>query len=898
VSSRVISYVFTGNFGNLRTGLAATGKEIDADKRKLAELEAQAKKSQANLSAFKGGLANSLGLGGIGGPQAFGLAAAAGIAAVVTTTAKFDQAMSSVKAATHETAGNMDELRKAALKAGADTVFSATESANAIEAMAKAGVSTKDILAGGLTGALNLAAAGTIDVAQAADIAATTLNQFGLRGDQTSHVADVLAAAAGKAQGEVTDMAQALKYVGPVAAQMGVSLEQTTGAIAELASQGILGDQAGTSLRGMLTSLTSPSKIAADQMRTLGINVYDAQGKFVGFSGIAGQLKGTMSGLSAAERDEALGRIFGNEQITAARILYSGGATDVDKWTAAVNDSGYAAETASMKLDNLAGDWEQLKGSIETALIGQGESSQGPLRSATQGATDLVNMFNKIPDALKGGSNLLGLGFKTSSITDFFGSTKKEAKGAADATETYAKAVGYAGVQASDSAGDIASLVDAMEKQRKAALSAFDAVTQYGEALDAAKKAADKGKRGIDASTDAGRQNRKALSELAAAWNNQSAAVRDNSAKFRAARSAFISTATAMGVPIAQARRLAKSLLDIPKSRTVTLSVPIDPALAAIRAVKAEMATIHDKSVHLNYYVNQINASNKGRGIQKAAGGYIAGPGTATSDSIPARLSNGEYVVQAAAVSKYGVAMMDAVNAQRFAGGGIAGSAVGGSVQRTWRTDGVTDIRDFLHGVKLAGASLHQLKAAVDRSGKAIDKEKQKRDDLVSSRDSLSSDVAGTFKHDIFGNGVSGALTQLQADTNDANAMRAALAAAGERGLDTHGSLYADIARSGDLNTAQQLAAMSPAQIDQLEAAYANRTRATSALGGQVANNQYGAQIKALDRTIARYDKTHTKLEKALHNLEQRVEAGAHKGTRDGMKDRDTKTRQRTQAGR
>jgi TP901 family phage tail tape measure protein len=79
----------------------------------------------------------------------------------------------------------MGELRAAAIKAGADTQYSATEAAHGITEMAKAGVSAKDIMGGGLTGALSLAAAGQLDVADAAGIASTAMTQFSLSGSQT-----------------------------------------------------------------------------------------------------------------------------------------------------------------------------------------------------------------------------------------------------------------------------------------------------------------------------------------------------------------------------------------------------------------------------------------------------------------------------------------------------------------------------------------------------------------------------------------------------------------------------------------------------------------------------------------------------------------------------------------
>jgi TP901 family phage tail tape measure protein len=333
----------------------------------------------------------------------FGKAAAASMS--------FEKAMSGVAAATMGTTAEMRQLSEAALKAGADTVFSATEAAAGQTALAKAGVSTANILGGALTGALDLAAAGELDVGRAAEIAATSMTQFGLAGKDVPHIADVLAAAAGKAQGSVQDMSLALGYVGPVAAQMSVSLEETAGTIALLAEQGILGEQAGTGLRGMLSSLTSPSAQVREEMEKLGISVYDAGGQFVGFEGVAGQLQSRMAGLTNAERDEAFGRIFGNAQITAARVLYAGGADAVRKWTDEVNDSGYASRQAAIKLDNLAGDLEALGGSIETALIKSGSSANGVLREMAQTATGVVNAYSDAPPVIQGTvTAFLGLG--------------------------------------------------------------------------------------------------------------------------------------------------------------------------------------------------------------------------------------------------------------------------------------------------------------------------------------------------------------------------------------------------------------------------------------------------------------------------------------------------------
>ncbi len=122
----------------------------------------------------------------------------------------------------------MGLLREAALEAGASTVFTATEAANAIEELGKAGLTTTQILDGGLSGALDLAAAGQLSVAEAAGIAAIAVKQFNLEGGDVPHVADLLAAGAGKAVGSVEDLSAALGQAGLVANGAGQSIEDTT----------------------------------------------------------------------------------------------------------------------------------------------------------------------------------------------------------------------------------------------------------------------------------------------------------------------------------------------------------------------------------------------------------------------------------------------------------------------------------------------------------------------------------------------------------------------------------------------------------------------------------------------------------------------------------------------
>lgn len=335
------------------------------------------------------------------GVTAFGAIAAAAVTLAVVKFAEFDKAISQVQAATHASTVEMDALREAALQAGADTAFTATEAANAIEEMAKAGISTADILGGGLKGALDLAAAGGLGVADAAGISSVALKQFQLRGQDVTHVADLLAAGAGKAMGDVSDLSMALRQSGLVAQQTGLSIEETTAALSAFASAGLLGSDAGTSFKSMLQRLTPQSTEAANLMKQLGISAYDAQGNFIGLQKFAGNLQTSLKGLTAEQRNSALATIFGTDAVRAAAVLYNEGAAGIAKWTANVNDQGYAAETAAIRMNNLAGDIEKLGGAFDTALIKTGEAANGVLRGLVQTATQLVDGYGQMPPILQ-----------------------------------------------------------------------------------------------------------------------------------------------------------------------------------------------------------------------------------------------------------------------------------------------------------------------------------------------------------------------------------------------------------------------------------------------------------------------------------------------------------------
>lgn len=372
------------------------------------------------------------------GMTAAGLAVAAFGVAAVKMAADFDQQMSTVQANTGATSAQMDQLRAAAIEAGASTVYSASDSADAINDLGKAGMSVTDILTGGLTGALNLAASDGMAVGDAAEYMANALSMFHLKGSQASQVADTLAAGAGKAVGNVSDFGEAMNNCGAQANSFGMNIQETTGVLALFAQNGTIGAEAGTQLNSMLMKLAAPSTEASNTMKELGISAYDAQGHFVGMAKFAGQLQKAEKDLTDEQRNQANATIFGSYAIKAANYLYEAGESGVNKWTKAVSESGYAAEQAAAKNNNLKGDLENLSGSMESLMISVGEGAQGPLRKMVQGLDTLVDAFAGLPSGAQ--QTLVVM----ASLAGVFGAVHKAAGNLNGSTSRMANNIGLA----------------------------------------------------------------------------------------------------------------------------------------------------------------------------------------------------------------------------------------------------------------------------------------------------------------------------------------------------------------------------------------------------------------------------------------------------------------------
>lgn len=348
----------------------------------------------------------------------------AGMAAAIATPVKasmdLEAAMSKVKATGAVTSSQMASLKTSAMSMATSFGVSGTQAMGAVEALIKAGVSAKDVMSGGLTGALSLAAAGEMDVGEAAETASSAMTMFGLKGKDVGHVADDLSQGANMAQGSVKDLSMALSQGGTVAASMGMNLDQTVGGLAEFANAGIKGSDAGTSLKTMLQQIANPTKQSSKLMAKLGLDFFDAQGKFVGLAGVAGQLQSRLGGLTQQQRTQAMAQIFGSDAMRVANVLYKDGADKANQWATGVSKAGAAQATASANMGNLAGDLQKMKAAWTNTFAAMGESSQSPLRSVVRYLTKLAGVVERnqqtVVTIAKIGAALAGLAVAGSAV--------------------------------------------------------------------------------------------------------------------------------------------------------------------------------------------------------------------------------------------------------------------------------------------------------------------------------------------------------------------------------------------------------------------------------------------------------------------------------------------------
>lgn len=285
------------------------------------------------------------------------------------TAADFEEAMSSVKAISGATGDDFQKLKEKAEYMGATTKFTATESANAMYYMALAGWKTQDML-DGLEGIMYLAAASGEDLAMVSDIVTDGLTALGYAADQSTHYADVFAKTVTNSNSTVETLGEAMEYVGPIAGALNISVEDTATALGLMANAGVKSSQAGTSLRGILQRLATNTSGARDEMESLGVKIFDQNGKMRDFGDIMNDARIKLSKLTDQQKTSLAKTVAGTTAMSGFLAIVNSSDADFEKLTNAINDcDGAAKKMSEIMIDNAKGQLTIIKSQLEGIAI-------------------------------------------------------------------------------------------------------------------------------------------------------------------------------------------------------------------------------------------------------------------------------------------------------------------------------------------------------------------------------------------------------------------------------------------------------------------------------------------------------------------------------------------------
>ncbi|WP_405807335.1 phage tail tape measure protein [Streptomyces sp. NBC_01187] len=276
---------------------------------------------------------------------------------------RYQKQMNLFRAVTNATAGQMKRAAVEAQALGNDLSLPGSTAADAAEGMvelSKAGFRADQSI-DAVRASLQLAAAADVNASTSAKYLGDIMDQYGLGADQAARASDTLAATANNASGSITDIYYSMRYAGPVAHGLGISLQDTAAAVGMLGKAGILGHTAGTSLRGMFANLAAPTPQMEGALGNLGIDAWDDKGQFKG-------MRTVIDGLSKAEHDMSqqdftanVTKAFGKPALSGAVALAHQGVESFDALSAAVGQTGSAAAITASRGQGLTGAMTQLR---------------------------------------------------------------------------------------------------------------------------------------------------------------------------------------------------------------------------------------------------------------------------------------------------------------------------------------------------------------------------------------------------------------------------------------------------------------------------------------------------------------------------------------------------------
>jgi len=336
--------------------------------------------------------------------------------APIQTAAGFEQAMTEVRAITNATVEQFGDLTAEARRLGASTSFSASQAASGMKFLGMAGFDTMQIIEA-MPAVLDLARAGSLDLGLAADISSDIMSAFGLQAADLTHVVDVLAATTTRSNTNVQMLGQSMKFVAPVAATAGASIEDVSALLGAMANSGIKASQGGTAARAIFLRLASASGEAADMLADLGIETTNLDGSMRPILDVLKELADATDGMGSGEQLQAFKTIFETEAAPAvAKLVAEMKAGTLQKFRQELNNvGGEGKRLAKDMADTTQGGWLELWSAVESLSISFGTLLlpavrwvTGALRTATGWVDTLVQEFPILSQIVGIGALALG----------------------------------------------------------------------------------------------------------------------------------------------------------------------------------------------------------------------------------------------------------------------------------------------------------------------------------------------------------------------------------------------------------------------------------------------------------------------------------------------------------
>lgn len=377
------------------------------------------------------------------------MAAGSAAAAAFTKTSidsgmNFDTAMSQVAATMGTTVDKIGNVEAKAEEMGRTTKYTATEAAEGMNILAQAGLSADEQISG-IGTVLNLASAGAMSLEESASYTAGAVKGFGDSMGNASYYADLMAKGATLANTNVRGLGEAFSGSAATAKNYGQAADSVTLSLLRLAEQNVTGSEASTALNRAMADLYTPTDDASKALNQLGVSVYEANGDAKDFNDLVDELNGSLQGMTAEQKNNALATIFTTQGLQAFNKMTASSDATVQKfWKGIQDSSGSAAQQAATQLDNLKGDITLLSSATEGLELGFYNTFSGAIRGAIKGITsevsglaeamesggisgafsklaqDAINFSGQLPGLIKIGGNLInGL---ISSVTQNSGS--------------------------------------------------------------------------------------------------------------------------------------------------------------------------------------------------------------------------------------------------------------------------------------------------------------------------------------------------------------------------------------------------------------------------------------------------------------------------------------------